>query len=145
LSSGISLEGRIALVKYGGNFRGLKIKGELLRTVLQQFLTHGTAAQEAGAIACLIFSDPGDDGEITQENGYEAYPDGPARQPSSVQRGSVQFVSIGMRQIGRMMTDIARFPSILAIPLLLAIPRMRMPRVFLAETSLRSHRACRGQ
>lgn len=77
-AAGISLEGKIALVKYGKVFRGLKIK----------------AAQEAGAIACLIYTDPGDDGEITVENGYEVYPDGPARQPSSVQRGSVQFISL---------------------------------------------------
>lgn len=40
----------------------------------------GVAAQEAGAIGCIIFSDPGDDGGITAENGYEVYPDGPARQ-----------------------------------------------------------------
>ena len=39
-----------------------------------------TAAQEAGAVGCLIFTDPGDDGEITEENGYQKYPDGPARQ-----------------------------------------------------------------
>jgi len=52
------------------------------------------AAQEAGAIGVLIFTDPGDDGEITEANGYEAYPAGPARQPSSVQRGSVQFVRV---------------------------------------------------
>lgn len=42
----------------------------------------------------LVYSDPGDDGEMTIENGYQAYPDGPARQPSSVQRGSVQFLSL---------------------------------------------------
>ena len=30
---------------------------------------------------------------MTAANGYETYPDGPARQPSSVQRGSVQFIS----------------------------------------------------
>ena len=69
--------GKIALVKYWEVFRGLKIK----------------AAQEAGAIGCIIFTDPGDDGEFTEANGYELYPDGPARQPSSVQRGSVQFIS----------------------------------------------------
>lgn len=51
------------------------------------------AAQEAGAIGCIIFTDPGDDGEMTEENGYKPYPEGPARQPSSVQRGSVQFLS----------------------------------------------------
>ncbi|EIW70651.1 hypothetical protein TREMEDRAFT_29057 [Tremella mesenterica DSM 1558] len=77
-SKGVNVSGRIVLTKYGGPFRGLKVK----------------AAQEAGAVGCLIFTDPGDDGEITEANGYKAYPDGPARQPSSVQRGSVQFVSL---------------------------------------------------
>jgi N-acetylated-alpha-linked acidic dipeptidase len=70
-------EPTIVLVKYGKVFRGLKVK----------------AAQEAGAIGCLIYSDPGDDGEKTIKNGYKPYPEGPARQPSSVQRGSVQFLS----------------------------------------------------
>ncbi|ODN82116.1 hypothetical protein L202_02423 [Cryptococcus amylolentus CBS 6039] len=74
---GIDFKDKIVLTKYGGCFRGLKIK----------------AAQEAGAVGVIIFTDPGDDGEITGENGYKAYPDGPARQPSSIQRGSVQFIS----------------------------------------------------
>ncbi|ORY34010.1 hypothetical protein BCR39DRAFT_518112 [Naematelia encephala] len=74
---GIDFNGKIALVKYGHVFRGLKIK----------------AAQEAGAIGVLIFTDPGDDGEVTEANGYKQYPEGPARQASSVQRGSVQFIS----------------------------------------------------
>ncbi len=76
-AAGVDIKGSIALVKYGGVFRGLKIK----------------AAQEAGAVGCLIFTDPGDDGEITVKNGYKMYPEGPARQESSVQRGSVQFIS----------------------------------------------------
>ncbi|KAK1059425.1 hypothetical protein LTR74_012649 [Friedmanniomyces endolithicus] len=42
----------------------------------------------------VIYSDPGDDGEITEENGYKPYPDGPARNPSSVQRGSVEYLSV---------------------------------------------------
>lgn len=73
----ISVRGKVVIVQYGGLFRGLKVK----------------AAQEAGAVAVLIYSDPGDDGAITAENGYEAYPHGPARNPSSVQRGSVQYLS----------------------------------------------------
>lgn len=77
-SKGIDFTNTIAVVKYGGVFRGLKVK----------------AAQEAGAIGCIIFTDPGDDGEITADNGYEVYPAGPARVPSSVQRGSVQFLSM---------------------------------------------------
>ncbi|EGX91338.1 glutamate carboxypeptidase, putative [Cordyceps militaris CM01] len=75
--AGIDLKGKIAIAKYGGIFRGLKIK----------------RAQELGVVGVLIYSDPGDDGERTEQNGYDAYPDGPARQPSSVQRGSVQFLS----------------------------------------------------
>ncbi|BEJ14845.1 hypothetical protein CspHIS471_0406120 [Cutaneotrichosporon sp. HIS471] len=76
-SKGVDFTGKIALVKYGGNFRGLKVK----------------AAQEAGAVGCIIFTDPGDDGEMTEWNGHKQYPDGPARVQSSVQRGSVQFLS----------------------------------------------------
>lgn len=41
----------------------------------------------------LIYSDTRDDGAVTAENGYETYPAGPARNPTSVQRGSVQFIS----------------------------------------------------
>lgn len=78
VDAGIELEGKIALARYGGIFRGLKVK----------------RAQELGMIGTVIFTDPGDDGEITAENGYDEYPDGPARNPSSVQRGSVQFLSI---------------------------------------------------
>ncbi|KAJ3493673.1 hypothetical protein NLG97_g4583 [Lecanicillium saksenae] len=75
--AGVDLKGKIAIAKYGGIFRGLKIK----------------RAQELGMVGVLIYSDPGDDGDATEQNGYDAYPDGPARQPSSVQRGSVQFLS----------------------------------------------------
>ncbi|KAK8061425.1 PA domain-containing protein [Apiospora phragmitis] len=78
VKANISLAGHIALARYGGIFRGLKVK----------------RAQELGMIGCVIFTDPGDDGEVTDENGYETYPNGPARHPSSVQRGSVQFLSV---------------------------------------------------
>lgn len=74
--AGIELEGKVALARYGGIFRGLKVK----------------RAQDLGMTGVVIYSDPGDDGEITEENGYKAYPDGPARNPSSVQRGSVQYL-----------------------------------------------------
>ncbi len=50
-------------------------------------------AQELGAAGVLVYSDPRDDGSVTVENGYEAYPAGPARNPTSVERGSVQFIS----------------------------------------------------
>lgn len=78
VKANVSLEGKIAIAKYGGIFRGLKVK----------------RAQELGMVGCLLYSDPGDDGKFTEENGYEAYPEGVARNPSSVQRGSAQFLSI---------------------------------------------------
>ncbi|KAI5269442.1 putative glutamate carboxypeptidase [Aureobasidium subglaciale] len=77
LAAGIELEGKIALVRYGGIFRGLKVK----------------RAQELGMVGTIIYTDPGDDGLVTEVNGYKPYPEGPARNPSSVQRGSVQYLS----------------------------------------------------
>ncbi|ANB13816.1 Vps70p [Sugiyamaella lignohabitans] len=79
IAKGVDFKGKIVIARYGGIFRGLKVK----------------FAQDLGAIGALLYSDPGDDGGITIKNGYEAYPNGPARHPSSVQRGSVQFLSLG--------------------------------------------------
>ena len=70
---GVSVEGKIALVRYGGAFRGLKVK----------------EAQDHGALGVLIMSDPADDGYMKGD----VYPDGPMRPPSAVQRGSVLFLS----------------------------------------------------
>jgi N-acetylated-alpha-linked acidic dipeptidase len=77
-AANVALAGKIALAKYGGVFRGLKVK----------------RAQELGMVGVVMYSDPGDDGELTEKNGIATYPEGPARQPSSVQRGSVQFLSM---------------------------------------------------
>lgn len=74
---GVPLEGKIAISRYGGPFRGLKVKN----------------AQANGMIGAILFTDTGDDGNVTEANGYAAYPDGPARNPTSVQRGSVQYLS----------------------------------------------------
>ena len=51
------------------------------------------AAQEHGAVGVLLYTDPADDGGVTEAHGHAAYPDGPARQRSSVERGSVQALS----------------------------------------------------
>ncbi len=66
---GISVKGKIALARYGGGWRGLKPK----------------LAQEQGAIGTLIYSDPANDGYATADT----YPNGGARPPAGVQRGSV--------------------------------------------------------
>ncbi|PWN18707.1 Zn-dependent exopeptidase [Microstroma glucosiphilum] len=74
---GVKVEGAITLCRYGGPFRGLKVR----------------ASADAGAVGTLIYSDPLEDGNVTEANGYKPYPHGPARQPHSVQRGSVQALS----------------------------------------------------
>jgi N-acetylated-alpha-linked acidic dipeptidase len=67
---GVSVKGRIVLTRYGGGWRGLKPK----------------LAYEHGAVGCLIYSDPRDDG---YDEG-DTYPKGGYRPPDAVQRGSVQ-------------------------------------------------------
>jgi len=66
---GISVKGAIVIAKYGGSWRGIKPK----------------VAAEHGAIGCLIYSDPADDGY----GGGAVFPKGPMRPPQGVQRGSV--------------------------------------------------------
>jgi N-acetylated-alpha-linked acidic dipeptidase len=72
---GVDVRGKIVLVRYGEVFRGLKIRN----------------AQKRGARGVLIFSDPADDGY----GRGDVYPHGPYRSGSSIQRGSVQFLSLG--------------------------------------------------
>ncbi|QHS50544.1 M28 family metallopeptidase [Edaphobacter sp. 12200R-103] len=71
---GVSVKGKIVLVRYGANFRGVKVY----------------LAQQHGANGVLIYSDPSDDGYFRGD----VYPKGPFRPESGVQRGSVQFLPI---------------------------------------------------
>src|SRR5215813_10796336 len=68
-SRGIDVRGKIVIVRYGNVFRGIKPK----------------IAFEHGAIGCIIYSDPHDDGYFTGD----AYPNGAARPENGAQRGSV--------------------------------------------------------
>ena len=72
---GIEVRDKIVLVRYGEIFRGLKVRN----------------AQKRAAKGILIYSDPGDDGYARGD----VYPNGPYRPASSIQRGSVQFLSLG--------------------------------------------------
>jgi N-acetylated-alpha-linked acidic dipeptidase len=66
---GISVKGAIVIARYGHAWRGIKPK----------------VAAEHGAIGCIIYSDP-------QQDGYgedTTFPEGPARPSDGVQRGSV--------------------------------------------------------
>lgn len=69
---GISVKGKIVIVRYGGNFRGVKVY----------------IAQQKGAAGVIIYSDPADDGYFHGD----MYPHGPYRPATGVQRGSIQYM-----------------------------------------------------
>ncbi len=71
---GVSVKGKIAIARYGGSWRGIKPK----------------VAAEHGAIGCIIYSDPKDDGYFQGD----VYPKGPYRGEWGGQRGSVQDMPI---------------------------------------------------
>lgn len=71
---GVSVEGKIALARYGRGYRGIKAK----------------LAEEHKAAALIIYSDPQDDG-YTQG---DTYPNGPWRPITAVQRGSILYTQI---------------------------------------------------
>jgi N-acetylated-alpha-linked acidic dipeptidase len=66
---GISVKGKIVIAKYGGSWRGIKPK----------------VAAEKGAIGCIMYSDPRNDGYFQGD----VYPKGPWRMKNGAQRGSV--------------------------------------------------------
>ena len=66
---GVSVKGAIVIAKYGNSWRGIKPK----------------VAAEHGAVGCLIYSDPADDGYAVDNT----FPQGPMRPSDGVQRGSV--------------------------------------------------------
>jgi N-acetylated-alpha-linked acidic dipeptidase len=66
---GIDVKGKIVLARYGGSWRGIKPK----------------VAAEHGAVGCIIYSDPKDDGYFEGD----VYPKGAYRNENGVQRGSV--------------------------------------------------------
>jgi N-acetylated-alpha-linked acidic dipeptidase len=68
----IDVHGKIVMCRYGTNFRGVKVY----------------LAEQRGAVAVLIYSDPQDDGYYKGD----PYPNGPWRPDTSVQRGSVQYL-----------------------------------------------------
>ena len=71
---GVDVRGKIVITRYGQGWRGLKPK----------------LAQQHGAIACIIYSDPYDDGYARGA----VYPSGGWRPPSGVQRGSVLDMAV---------------------------------------------------
>jgi N-acetylated-alpha-linked acidic dipeptidase len=72
--NGVSVKGAIVIARYGETWRGIKPK----------------VAAEHGALGCLIYSDPRDDGYTDGDT----FPNGPFRPPDGVQRGSVMDMPV---------------------------------------------------
>ena len=66
---GVSVKGAIVIARYGNSWRGIKPK----------------VAAEHGAVGCIIYSDPADDGYVQDD----VFPEGPMRNENGAQRGSV--------------------------------------------------------
>jgi N-acetylated-alpha-linked acidic dipeptidase len=104
---GINVKGKIVIAKYGRSWRGIKPK----------------VAQDHGAIGCIIYSDPSDDGYFQGD----VYPKGAFRNEFGVQRGSVMDVpiypgdpltpGIGATKDAKRL-DRLQAPSLLKIPVL---------------------------
>ena len=104
---GIDVKGKIVIARYGGSWRGIKPK----------------VAAEHGAIGCLIYSDPRNDGYFQGD----VYPKGAYKNDSGVQRGSVMDMplypgdpltkGIGARKNARRI-DIKNAETLTKIPVL---------------------------
>jgi N-acetylated-alpha-linked acidic dipeptidase len=71
---GVSVKGAIVIARYGETWRGIKPK----------------VAAEHGAVGCIIYSDPKDDGYARGDS----FPDGPMRPAEGAQRGSVMDMPV---------------------------------------------------
>jgi N-acetylated-alpha-linked acidic dipeptidase len=104
-SLGVSVRGKIAIARYGRSFRGIKAR----------------EAERNGATALLLYSDPADDGYVRGD----AYPEGPMRPATAVQRGSVMNGAgdpttpgwASVRGARRLPLDSAIVPRIPVVPL----------------------------
>ena len=71
---GVDVKGKIVIARYGTGWRGLKPR----------------LAQEHGAVGCIIYSDPREDGYAVDD----AYPKGAGRPSQGIQRGSVTDMTL---------------------------------------------------
>lgn len=105
---GIDVKGKIVIAKYGRSWRGIKPK----------------VAQEHGAVGCIIYSDPKDDGYYQGD----VYPKGSFKNEYGVQRGSVMDMviypgdpltpGIGATEDAKRIASHNEAPNLLKIPVL---------------------------
>jgi N-acetylated-alpha-linked acidic dipeptidase len=128
---GVDVRGKIVIARYGGGWRGIKPK----------------VAHERGAIGCIIYSDPREDGYFQGD----VYPQGPYRPEYGVQRGSVMDSPLhpgdpltpgwgskpGARRIRREESDVITKIPVLPISYGDALPLLRSLRGPVAPESWR--------
>ncbi len=102
---GVSVKGAIVIARYGKSWRGVKPK----------------LAAEHGAIGCIIYSDPHEDGYFVAD----VFPDGPARNENGVQRGSV--LDIGGYPGDPLTPGVGAKPDAKRLPLKAAATITRIP------------------
>ncbi|MEZ5938752.1 MAG: M28 family peptidase [Hyphomonadaceae bacterium] len=104
---GVDVKGKIVIARYGQGWRGLK----------------PMLAQTHGAVGCIIYSDPEDDGYSVDD----VYPKGSMRPPQGIQRGSVADMTLypgDPLTPGRGATDDAERLSREEAPTILKIPAL---------------------
>jgi N-acetylated-alpha-linked acidic dipeptidase len=116
---GVDVKGKVVIARYGASWRGIKPK----------------VAHEHGAIGCIIYSDPRDDGYFQGD----VYPKGPYRPEQGVQRGSVMDMPVhpgdpltpgwgavkGARRIAREESDVIMKIPVLPISYGDALPLLK--------------------
>jgi len=94
----IEVKGKIVIARYGRAWRGVKVK----------------LAEENGALACLLYSDPHEDGYFQDD----VYPKGPMRPARGVQRGSILDITLFPGDPLAKRFSLADAPTIAKIPVL---------------------------
>lgn len=84
----VSLAGNIGIIKLGTATPYVR---EQNLSLFRALSVHN--AEQAGMIGVVLYTDPGNDGPMTEGNGYKPFPDGPARPLEAIERGG--FGSIG--------------------------------------------------
>ena len=133
-SLGIEVRGAVVIARYGGSFRGIKVR----------------EAERRGAVALVLYSDPADDGFALGD----VYPAGPMRNPDGVQRGSLfnghgdpatpTWSSAESRRLPDDSLEVARIPVVPigyhnAGVLLGSIERGQIPQVWQGGLPFRYH------
>ncbi len=83
----VSVSGKIGIIKLGNASPFVREKN------LSIFRALSVAnAERAGMIGVVLYTDPGNDGPMTEGNGYRPFPDGPARPLKAIEREGLEIL-----------------------------------------------------